>query len=113
VKVAQVGSEFEREVVRLTNAERVRRGLRPLTINSKMMADAHKWSVIQAGSRMHHSRMGYGENVAWNQKSPSEVVNVWMNSRGHRANILNSGYTEIGTGYARGARGHMWTQVFR
>jgi|694.fasta_scaffold38184_6 uncharacterized protein YkwD len=108
-----VGNQFEVEVVRLTNLERTRRGLQPLKVNSKMMADAHQWSVIQSNSRMHHSKMGYGENVAWNQKSPSEVVQVWMNSRGHRANILNGRYTEIGAGYARGARGPMWTQVFR
>jgi len=108
-----LGNEFEREVVRLTNIERTRRGLRPLKMNAKMMADARQWSVIQSNSRMHHSKMGYGENVAWNQKSPQEVVQVWMNSRGPRANILNGRYTEIGAGYARGARGPMWTQLFR
>ncbi len=108
-----VGNHFEHEVIRLTNQERTRRGLRPLKMNAQMMHDARQWSAIQANTRMHHSRMGYGENVAWNQKTPEEVVRVWMNSRGHRANILNGRYTEIGAGYVRGARGPMWTQLFR
>ena len=51
-----------------------------------------------------------GENIAMGQTTPEAVVNGWMNSEGHRANILNSSYTQIGVGYA--ANGHYWTQLF-
>ena len=51
-----------------------------------------------------------GENIAKGQKSPAAVVNAWMNSSGHRANILNKSFTHIGVGYI--ADGSYWTQMF-
>ena len=51
-----------------------------------------------------------GENIAYGQRTPQAVVNAWMNSSGHRANILNPSYTQIGVGYA--SNGHYWTQMF-
>jgi uncharacterized protein YkwD len=51
-----------------------------------------------------------GENIARGQTTPQKVVDAWMNSSGHRANILNSSYTHIGVGYA--SSGHYWTQMF-
>ena len=51
-----------------------------------------------------------GENIARGQKSPKEVVDGWMNSSGHRANILNKSYTHIGVGYVE--NGRYWTQMF-
>ena len=51
-----------------------------------------------------------GENIAMGQKTPKEVVQAWMNSEGHRANILNGSYTHIGVGYV--ANGNYWTQEF-
>ena len=54
-----------------------------------------------------------GENIAWGQKSPEEVVTAWMNSAGHRANILNAKFTELGVGYRQNARGvNYFTQLF-
>jgi uncharacterized YkwD family protein len=54
-----------------------------------------------------------GENIAAGQATPKEVVNAWMNSEGHRKNILSSQFTEIGVGYAKGGSyGHYWTQMF-
>jgi uncharacterized protein YkwD len=54
-----------------------------------------------------------GENIAAGQRTPQEVVNSWMNSPGHRANILNRNYTKIGVGYASGGEyGTYWTQMF-
>ena len=50
------------------------------------------------------------ENIAKGQKTPAAVVNAWMNSSGHRKNILNAGFTHIGVGYADG--GNYWTQMF-
>ena len=51
-----------------------------------------------------------GENIAYGQRTPQAVVNAWMNSSGHRANILNASYTQIGVGYV--AAGNYWTQMF-
>ena len=54
-----------------------------------------------------------GENIAWGQKSPEEVVTAWMNSAGHRANILNAKFTQLGVGYRQNARGvNYFTQLF-
>ena len=50
------------------------------------------------------------ENIAKGQSTPQEVVNAWMNSSGHRANILNASYSKIGVGYV--ASGNYWTQMF-
>ena len=51
-----------------------------------------------------------GENIAYGQRTPAAVMDAWMNSSGHRANILNSSYTHIGVGYCE--RGNYWTQMF-
>lgn len=54
-----------------------------------------------------------GENIAQGQATPQVVVTAWMNSPGHRANILSTNFTEIGVGYAAGGSGrHYWTQMF-
>ena len=54
-----------------------------------------------------------GENIAMGQRTPSEVMTDWMNSSGHRANILNSNFTELGVGIYKGANGTIyWTQMF-
>lgn len=54
-----------------------------------------------------------GENIAQGQATPQVVVTAWMNSPGHRANILSTNFTEIGVGYAAGGPGrHYWTQMF-
>ena len=52
-----------------------------------------------------------GENIAKGYRTAEAVVTAWMNSEGHRANILNANYTEIGVGYE--ADGNYWTQWFR
>jgi uncharacterized protein YkwD len=51
-----------------------------------------------------------GENIAKGQSTPAQVVEAWWNSSGHRANILNSSYTQIGVGYV--ADGKYWVQMF-
>ena len=51
-----------------------------------------------------------GENIAMGYATPQAVVNGWMNSSGHRANILSASYTQIGVGYV--AQGNYWTQLF-
>ena len=104
----------ETEVIRLANVERVARGLKPLLTDPTLMQAAKGWSRNQAArSRMYHSRMGYGENVAYGQRTPRDVHRAWMNSKGHRANILNPGYSSMGAGLAYSGSTPYWTQTFR
>lgn len=124
-------SEFEKEVVRLTNIEREKHGLAPLELDEALSHVARDKSkdMRDAGYFSHHSPnygspfdmmnaygIDYktaGENIAAGQRTPQEVVNGWMNSDGHRANILNGSYTHIGVGHAEGGSyGHYWTQMF-
>ncbi|MEU9506447.1 CAP domain-containing protein [Micromonospora sp. NPDC048170] len=122
-------SSQAREVVNLVNAERAKAGCGALGIDDKLTTAAQRHSQDQADNRnMSHTgsdgssagtrldRVGYswrtyGENVAWNQKTPAAVMDAWMNSPGHRANILNCAFTEIGVGVAS-SNGPYWTQVF-
>ncbi|MET8829269.1 CAP domain-containing protein [Streptomyces sp. NPDC004610] len=119
------------EVTELTNRERVRAGLRPLAPDGVLAAaaQAHSadmvardfyshtapdgskpWDRAAAAGSRHRS---IGENIACGQRSASEVVTGWMNSPGHRANILKPDFTHIGIGFAGGGRsGTYWTQLF-
>jgi uncharacterized protein YkwD len=126
--VTGVSSQAQ-QVVDLVNAERAKAGCGALKINSKLMTAAQRHSQDQAdhqnmthdgsdGSdagdrldRVGYAWRSYGENVAWNQKTPAAVMDAWMNSPGHRANILNCGFTEIGVGIAT-SNGPYWTQDF-
>lgn len=119
---------YEEEVVRLVNEIRVKNGLRELTYNWELSRVARYKSQDMKDNRyFSHTSPVYGspfqmmkdfgityrsagENIARGQKSPQVVVNAWMNSSGHRANILNSSFTEIGVGYV--ADGNYWTQMF-
>lgn len=120
---------YIKEVVDLVNAERAKEGLAPLTINTKVQAAAQV-RAKECEQRFSHTRpngtsfatalkeqnVSYrsaGENIAWGQKTPKEVVTAWMNSSGHRANIMNAGFTTIGVGYYENARGtDYWCQLF-
>ncbi|HET7627231.1 MAG TPA: LysM peptidoglycan-binding domain-containing protein [Bacillales bacterium] len=122
---------YEQKVVELTNKERTSRGLPALKVSAKLskmarikaadMRDNHYFSHTSPtyGSpfeMMKKFGISYtyaGENIAAGQPTPQEVVNAWMNSSGHRANILNSHYTYIGVGYVKGGSyGSYWTQEF-
>jgi uncharacterized protein YkwD/stress response protein SCP2 len=119
------------EVVDLTNRERTRAGLRPLAIDPALTAAAQAYSADMAVRAFysHTSPEGsqpwdraatagspmrtIGENIACGQRSPAEVVEGWMNSPGHRANILKRDFTHIGIGFAGGGpAGTYWTQLF-
>ncbi|MCA1319096.1 SafA/ExsA family spore coat assembly protein [Bacillus tianshenii] len=121
----------EEQVAALVNQERSKYGLQPLKLNwelsrvarykSQDMIDKYYFSHTSPtyGSpftMMKNFGISYraaGENIAAGQKTPQEVMNAWMNSEGHRKNILSSQYTEIGVGYAKGGSyGHYWTQMF-
>ncbi|MGW5427177.1 CAP domain-containing protein [Streptomyces sp. NPDC004059] len=115
-------------VVQLVNAERAKVGCHPLTVNAKLTKAAQAHSADMAAHRnMSHTgsdgsspgdritRAGYtwsayGENVAYGYATPEQVMTGWMNSPGHRANILNCSYKEIGVGLAQ--PGSYWTQDF-
>lgn len=121
-------SAFEREVVRLVNEARAKHGLKPLQENWELSRVARYKSQDMVDNRyFSHTSPTYGtpfqmirafgltyrtagENIAYGQRTPQAVVNAWMNSSGHRANILNASYTQIGVGYV--ANGHYWTQMF-
>ncbi|WP_010651469.1 CAP domain-containing protein [Oceanobacillus massiliensis] len=121
-------SQFEQEVVELTNQERAKQGLAPLEIDTELSKVAREKSNDMATNNyFDHNSPTYGspfdmmksfgisystagENIAQGQRTPEEVVNAWMNSEGHRANILNGDYTHIGVGYVE--QGNHWTQQF-
>jgi uncharacterized protein YkwD len=115
-------------VLTLVNAEREKAGCSPLAENAKLtkaaqdhsqdMADHQNMSHTGSdGSSMSDrlARVGYvfrtaGENVAYGYSSPESVMDGWMNSPGHKANILNCAFEEIGIGLAQ--PGNYWTQDF-
>ena len=120
---------YIQQVVNLVNAERAKEGLAPLTINTKVQAAAqvrakeceqsfshtrpNGTSFATALKEQNVSYRSAGENIAWGQRSPQEVVNAWMNSSGHRANIMNANFTTIGVGYYQNAKGtNYWCQLF-
>jgi len=121
-------SAYEKQVVNLTNQERQKNGLPALKINTTLSKMAHtKANDMAVNHYFDHTSPTYGspfdmmkkfgityraagENIAMGQKTPQEVVNGWMNSPGHRANILNKNFTEIGVGFVN--NGNYWTQEF-
>jgi len=122
-------SNYERQVVDLVNVERQKNGLAPLTLDSAIskvariksqdMSDnnyfAHQSPTYGSAADMltqHGIKYtAWGENIAAGQRTPEDVVNAWMNSPGHRANILASHFTKIGVGYVNNGRPY-WTQMF-
>ena len=123
-------SDEEKAIVELTNAERKKADLAPLQLNARLLAAArgHSANMARKNEVAHEldgktmpervQEKGYkyslvGENVAWNQRSPEDVVERWMNSPQHRENILRKEFTEIGVGVARNKDGEpYYTQVF-
>lgn len=119
---------YEAEVVRLVNEERSKHGLAPLIQDWQLSRVArYKSQDMRDLGYFSHTSPTYGspfdmmrsfgisyrtagENIAKGYQSPEAVVRGWMNSPGHRANILNSSYTHIGVGYV--ASGNYWTQMF-
>jgi uncharacterized YkwD family protein len=121
---------IEREAVRLINIERTKQGLKPLMIDSKLCMIARKKSLdMKEKNYFSHQSPTYGspfdmlkqfgvsyrtagENIAAGYSTAQAVVNGWMNSQGHRRNILNPAFTHIGVGYVTGGSyGTYWTQI--
>lgn len=124
-----VQESLAHQVVRLVNEERAKAGLPALAIdvNTEAAALVRAKEIKQSFS---HTRpngtqfatalkeqgvnyRGAGENIAWGQRTPKAVMQAWMNSDGHRANILNPKFTKIGVGHYQDANGtNYWTQLF-
>ena len=120
---------FAEQVVELVNQERTKAGLNAVTLDQNI-ASAALVRAKEIETSFSHTRpngskfstalieqgvtfKGAGENIAWGQKSPEAVMQAWMNSEGHRANILNKNFTKIGVGYYQNAIGrNFWTQLF-
>jgi uncharacterized YkwD family protein/spore coat assembly protein SafA len=122
---------IETQVLTLVNQERAKAGLKALTMNWELQRVARlKSQDMDAKGYFSHQSPTYGspfdmikrfgisyssagENIAAGQRSASEVMNAWMNSSGHRANIMNSSYTQLGVGYHLGGNGKcFWVQLF-
>ncbi|QKW54627.1 CAP domain-containing protein [Streptomyces buecherae] len=118
------------EVLALVNDERADAGCRPLTANGTLNRVADTYAGVMADTqRLSHTgpdgstvgdrvtRSGYtwssvGENIARGQADAEAVVDAWMASPGHRANILNCSFRDMGIGVDQGSGGPWWTQVF-
>ena len=121
------------QVVTLTNAERAKAGCGPLSVDSTLtaVAQAHSQDMATHNYFDHNSQdgrspfdrmtaAGYSfataaENIAAGQRTPQDVMTSWMNSPGHKANILNCALRQIGVGYATSSAsqyGVYWTQDF-
>lgn len=121
-------SQIAQQVIDLTNAERQRNGLPALKADAQLSGVAQKKSTdMQQNNYFSHTSPTYGspfdmmrdfgvtyktagENIAQGQQTPQQVVQAWMNSEGHRKNILSRDFTHIGVGYEK--NGNHWTQMF-
>lgn len=121
---------LQTEITRLTNAQRTTHGCAAVTVNAQLTTAAagHSAWMARTGTFSHTGSAGStfvvraraagfarpaGENIAWGYRSAAEVVNAWMKSPGHRANILNCKSRTVGVGAVRNATGTpYYTQVF-
>lgn len=121
-------SSYEQKVIDLVNEIRVQNGLRKFTANWELSRVArYKSQDMKDKKYFSHTSPTYGspfdmmksfgisyktagENIAYGYSTPEAVVKGWMNSEGHRKNILNPSFTQIGVGYV--ASGNYWTQMF-
>lgn len=118
-------------VLKLVNQERQKAGVQPLTLSDKLTNIAYTKAKDMADKNyFSHQSPTYGspfdmlkqfgvsysyagENIAAGQKTAEEVMDSWMNSSGHKANILNKNYTQLGVGFYRGGEyGTKWVQLF-
>lgn len=126
--LSDYATDYEKRVVELVNDIRIREGLNKLEIDKALSELARKKSEdMKKNNYFDHQSPTYGspfdmmqshgihyksagENIAKGQTTPEKVVDAWMNSAGHRKNILKSSYTHIGVGHVKS--GNFWTQMF-
>lgn len=126
---AETMTGYEKQVLNLTNNARAQAGLAPLLDNDTAL---NRSARVKAEDMAHNNYFSHtsptygspfdqmramgviyqaaGENIAKGQKTPQEVVNAWLNSPGHRANIMNKSFTHMGVGYEANAK--TWVQQF-
>jgi len=106
--------EVEKNIVEYTNQQRRRYGLRNLKIDFKLVESARKHAQwMTQNHSLQHTSATVAENIAMGHPNSRDVVNGWMNSAGHRANILNSSYTRIGVAaYMTNGGTIYWCQQF-
>jgi uncharacterized protein YkwD len=123
-------ASYEAKVIQLTNEQRAKFGCATVRTESKLTTAArvHSVDMVQKNYFSHTGSDGstfvtrvkltgytspIGENIAWGYRTPEAVMTAWMNSSGHRANILNCKAKAVGVGLARKADGTpYWTQDF-
>jgi len=107
--------QVEKNIVTYTNRQRKRHGLPPLKIDTELVKSARQHAIWMTRRRtLQHTSKPVAENIAMGYPSSQSVVRGWMNSSGHRANILNGGHRRIGVAAYRTARGTIyWCQQFR
>jgi uncharacterized protein YkwD len=104
----------EKQIVEQTNAQRARYGLPPLAVDRGLLQSARAHAAWMTNNQsLQHTSKNVGENIAMGQRTTDEVVNDWMNSPGHRANILNGSYKRTGVAAYRTDDGTVyWCQEF-
>ncbi|MEH7611095.1 CAP domain-containing protein [Gottfriedia acidiceleris] len=111
---ASSNSSIQQQILDIVNIERGKGGLKPLTLSSYLNGTAQAWSqTMSNANNMYHSTLSFnggykGENIAHGQTTANEVMTDWMNSTGHRANIMSPNFKQIGVGKV----GTYWTQQF-
>lgn len=136
---AAIRSDYEARVVQLVNEERAKNGLPPLKLSADLTASA-RYHAVDMGADGYFDHYSYdrnganlvqvcdpfvrmklwygdfsaaGENIAAGQQTPDQVMSDWMSSDGHRGNILDSKYTEVGVGFFTNAKNETyWVQDF-
>lgn len=105
---------FESKIISYTNAERARYGLRPLVVDRYLVSSARRHAAWMTNNHtLQHTGAPVAENIAMGQSSSAQAVRDWMNSSGHRANILNPSYTRIGAAAYTAPNGTtFWCQQF-
>ncbi|MBR1866914.1 MAG: hypothetical protein IJ801_10500 [Lachnospiraceae bacterium] len=120
---------YAEQIVKLVNEERAKVGLHALQLDTELTSaalvradeiqisfshtrpDGRSFSSVLTDNGIRFT--GAGENIAWGQTSPEQVMQAWMNSEGHRANILNAKFTKIGVSHTQDASGRQyWSQLF-
>ena len=118
-------TDMERQVVEIVNAERAKLNLAPLTIDESLMksCDIRARELVKNFSHtrpdgsscftsIETSYNAVGENIAYGQNNAQVVMDGWMNSKGHRENILSDKYTHIGVGCYKKDNILYWVQLF-
>lgn len=120
-EVSAAANSYEYQVLDLINEERSKIGVTPLKMDKELF-DAAKLRTNELKIKFSHTRPDgsscftvsskvRGENIAYGQSTPQSVMNTWMNSEGHRSNILNPDFKSVGIGYVKGNPSY-WVQLF-